>query len=318
MVTTRESYAKKIGNTIEKPIGTFAFEEISGLNWTVSDKPLFAQVKGYQRPYNEKKMIVRDDNDNMLGIVGSEYQTVQNHDLFELVQCLQEFESDMIVESAGHFQEGRTVFLQVRMDSLGMAIGDDKINPILTIVNGHVGNYNTCIFPSTIRIKCQNTLRMAMKKRNDFSLGWKVKHSKNAMENLLTVKNALKSISLEWENTKDKIDRLANTAMGDDDILTLIEATFGEKKSESKRGETRSENRNQKIFDILESNTSKVSGVEGSLWIGMNAITEYLDHEASVKFDSLETRFENNVIGGPSMNKKELVWLKALEMAGVE
>lgn len=317
MVTTRQDYARQIGVSIDKPIGTFQFEEISGLNWTVSDKPIFAQINGYQIPYNEKKMIVRDDNHSPLGIVGSDYVTVQNHDLFELVQYLQEFESDMIVESAGHFGGGKTVFMQVRMDSLKWKIGNDQINPLLTIVNGHIGNYNTSIFPSTIRVTCQNTLRMAMKNRKNFSMGWKVKHSKNAMENLLQVKNALKGISLEWENTKDNIDRLVNTAMGDDDILTLISATFGEKKSEKKTGETRSENRNQKIFDILESDTSKVSGVEGSLWIGMNAITEYLDHEASVKHGSFETRFENNLIAGPSMNKKELVWLKALEMAGV-
>lgn len=317
MVTTRQNYARKIGTSIDKPIGTFDFEEISGLNWTVSDKPLFAQIGEDYIPFPEKKMIVRDDNNSPLGIVGADYQSVQNHDLFELVQCLQEFDSEMIVESAGHFGGGKTVFLQVRMDSLAWKIGDDKIAPNLSIVNGHIGNYNTCIFPSTIRIICQNTLRMAMKKRNDFSLGWKVKHSKNAMDNLLTVKNALKNIALEFEATKEKIDILANTAMNDDDILTLIEATFGEAKSESSRGETRAENRNQKIFDILDSDTSKVSGVEGSLWVGMNAITEYLDHEASVKFGSFETRFENNVIAGPSMNKKEKVWLKALEMAGV-
>lgn len=316
MVTDRINYARKIGASIDKPIGTFQFEEISGLNWEVMDCNAYCFSNGNFILDNDKKYIARKDTGKKLGNVGMDYVSVQNHDLFELVQGLQEFDSEMIVENAGYFGDGQTVFMQVRMESLGWKMGEDKINPMLTIVNGHIGNYNTSFFPSTIRVKCQNTLRMAMKERKNFSLGWKVKHSKNAFDNLLTVKNALKNISLEYAHTKEMIDRLANTAMNDDDILTLIEATFGEAK-ESKNGETRAENRNQSIFDILESDTSKVSGVEGSLWVGMNAITEYLDHEATVKKNSLETRFENNVIAGPSMIKKEKVWLKALEMAGI-
>lgn len=317
MVTDRIDYARKIGTSIDKPVGTFAFEEISGLNWEVMDCNCYGFSNGNFILDKEKKYIARKDNGNLLGVVGMEYVSVQNHDLFELVQCLQEFDSEMIVENAGYFGNGETVFIQVRMDSLGWKMGEDKISPFLSIVNGHIGNYNTCFFPATRRFKCQNMLRMAMKDRKNFSLGWKVKHSKNAFENLVHVRKALTNIALEYNHTKEMIDRLANTAMEDDDILTLINATFGMTSNESKRGETRAENRNKKIFEILESDTSKVSGVEGSLWVGMNAITEYLDHEASIKKNSIETRFENNVIAGPSMTKKEKVWLKSLEMAGV-
>ena len=61
----------------------------------------------------------------------------------------------MIVETAGFLGKGETVFVQVRMDSLVLKIGDDVVNPLLLIVNGHIGNYNTTIFPSTLRVKCK-------------------------------------------------------------------------------------------------------------------------------------------------------------------
>ena len=90
------------------------------------------------------------------------------------------------------------------------------------------------------------------------------------------------------------------------------------RKKKNSRGETLAENRNARIFEILESPTSKVSGIEGSVWAGFNAITEWLDHDSILRSGNrLEARFQNNLIAGPSLNYKEKAWIAALEMAGV-
>jgi hypothetical protein len=160
---------------------------------------------------------------------------------------------------------------------------------------------------------------MALKGKKDFSIGWDIRHTSNAMDRMLIAKNSLKEIALEWSATNELIDRLVDVKLEDDMILDLISDTFGEpKKSKSGRGETLAENRNKKIFEILESGTSKVSGIEGSLWAGFNAITEWLDHDSTLRSENkTEARFQNNLIAGPSLNYKEKAWIAALEMAGV-
>lgn len=71
-----------LGTVIEKPVGSFEFQEISGLNWTVSDSEIFTsgmvQVMG-------KKAIVRNDNGYPLGIVGEDYVSIQNEEMLSLI-----------------------------------------------------------------------------------------------------------------------------------------------------------------------------------------------------------------------------------------
>lgn len=308
-----------LGTVIEKPVGSFEFQEISGLNWTVSDSEIFTsgmvQVMG-------KKAIVRNDTGYPLGIVGEDYVSIQNEEMFRFINDLAQFDTELIVETAGGLGQGETVWALAKMPSLERKFGSDSIIPYLLIVNGHIGNSTLKVIPTTIRVVCQNTLRMALKNRKDFSMGWDIKHTTNAMDRLIQAKNSLKEIALEWDMTKDYISRLVDTKLEDDGILELISGTFGEKKEKkgdkNTRGDTMAENRNNRIFEILESPTSKVSGIEGSLWSGFNAITEYLDHDNTIKTQNkAETRFQNNLISGTSIKFKEKAWLTALEMAGV-
>lgn len=305
-----------LGTVIDKPVGAFEFQEIAGLNWSVTDSEIFTsgmvQIEG-------KKAIIRNDTGYPLGIVGSDYVSIQNEELFKFVNDLAQFDLELVVETAGALGNGETVWVLVKMPSLEKKIGDDRIIPYLTLINGHTGNYTFKVFPTPVRIVCQNTMRMALKGKNSFSIGWDIRHTSNAMDRMLAAKNSLKEIALEWSATNELIDRLVDVKLEDDMILDLISETFGEtKKSKSGRGETLAENRNKKIFEILESGTSKVSGIEGSLWAGFNAITEWLDHDSILRSENkTEARFQNNLIGGPSLNYKEKAWMAALEMAGV-
>lgn len=305
-----------LGTVIDKPVGAFEFQEIAGLNWSVSDSEIFTsgmvQIEG-------KKAIIRNDTGYPLGIVGSDYVSIQNEEMFKFVNDLAQFDLELVVETAGALGNGETVWVLVKMPSLEKKIGDDRIVPYLTLINGHTGNYTFKVFPTPVRIVCQNTMRMALNGKKDFSIGWDIRHTSNAMDRMLIAKNSLKEIALEWSATNELIDRLVDVKLEDDMILDLISDTFGEtKKSKSGRGETLAENRNKRIFEILESGTSKVSGIEGSLWAGFNAITEYLDHDSILRSENKnEARFQNNLICGPSLNYKEKAWIAALEMAGV-
>ena len=300
-----------LGTIIDKPVSSTEFQEIAGLNWTVSDSPLYT---AQMIELNDKKAIIRNDTNEYLGVVGIDYVSIQNEILFQTMKELGEYDTELVIETAGALGKGETVWCLAKMPSLGLKMGEDIVDPYILLMNGHIGNYTMKIFPTTVRVVCQNTLRMALKNSNNLSSGFSIKHSCNAMERLNSAKTSLKEIAIEWEETKAKMQQLADTKISDTAIEELIAGTFGEKKV-SKRGETMNENRNSKIYEILESPTCNVSGTNGTLWSAFNAITEYLEHDAGLKSENkLEAKFENNLIAGPALKYKENAWNTALEL----
>lgn len=302
-----------LGTIIDAPVSVLEFQNIAGLNWSVEDSPIY--TAGMVEVPN-LKAIVRSDNGNPLGVVGKEYVSMQNDEMFQFIKDLGEFDVDLRVETAGSLGKGETVWACVRMESMRLSLGNDVVDPFLTICNGHIGNLATSVFANTIRPVCQNTLRMAMADRRGkvgLSKGWTIRHTLNHAERLKMAKDSIVEAMYEWNVTKDVFSRMADKKATDDFILDLISATFGEKKEgTSKRGDTLAENRNKAIFANLESGTSKGLDTEGSIWSALNALTEYLDHGSIIRSENkAEARFQNNLIDGPSVKYKE----KAFEYA---
>lgn len=301
-----------LGTILEKPIGAIEFQEVAGLNWTVSDSNIY--TSGMVEIEN-KKAIIRNDTGMPLGIVGSDYVSIQNEVLFQTLKELGEFDTELVVETAGGLGNGETVWALTKMPSMSLKLGKDVVDPYILLVNGHIGNHTMKILPTTVRVVCQNTLRMALKNSNRLSSGFQIKHSCNAMDRLLIAKNSLKEVCFEWDNTKKTIDKLANTPITDSTIEELISGTFGESKATSSRGDTLIENRNNKIWEIFKSPTCNVEGTSGTVWSAFNAITEFLDHESTLRSENkTEARFSNNLIDGPSLKYKENAWESALAM----
>ena len=317
-----------LGTVIESPVSALEFQNIAGLNWGVYDQPIFTpsrideiggqivRIPGSE--WNSQKFIVRDDNHETLGIVGSDYSSIQNSELFQFMKDLSEFDIDFTIETAGALGKGETVFVLARMEGLRACLGNDIVNPYILLANGHIMNRKMIVLPTSIRVVCQNTLRMAIgasKGTDGLSSGWAIRHTTNAHERLAQAQKSLHEVAKEWNATKEAMERLADFKAQDDEILQLIEGTFGKPKGESKRGDTLVENRNKAIFEILESPTSKGLDTEGSLWSAMNAITEWLDHDSIIRSENkVEARFENNLIDGPSIGYKEKAWNAAMDM----
>jgi phage/plasmid-like protein (TIGR03299 family) len=305
-----------LGVVTDGYVGINEFQKLAGLEWEVQESSVYTdgmiQVPGV-------KAIVRTDNNYPLGIVGKDYHPFQNDEMFAFIRALGEFDLDLKIETAGALGKGETVWAMVRMESMKLALGNDVVDPFLTICNGHIGNLATTIFPTTVRVVCQNTLRMAMKGRAGkvgLSKGWAIRHTLNHVERLEMAKTSILEALAEWNTSKEVFSRMADIKASDDFILDLIAETFGEKKGTSKRGDTLTENRNKAIFANLESGTSKGLDTEGSIWSALNALTEFLDHGSIIRSGNKEeARFQNNLIDGPSVKYKEKAFDYAYSVA---
>jgi len=103
----------RIGAPVEGLSSTEAMVS-ADLNWTVSKRPIHVMSDVDDNLYTTNKFFAttRDDNNHILGVVGPDYQVVQNEELMYLCQRLQG--SDVKIETAGYLDHGRRIFIQMR------------------------------------------------------------------------------------------------------------------------------------------------------------------------------------------------------------
>jgi phage/plasmid-like protein (TIGR03299 family) len=136
----------------------------AGLDWTVERVDL--RCADTLDPVPEFSAIRRSDTNGLLGVVGKDYEPFQNAGMFQVFSDLAQVGREdgglpFSIETAGAFQGGKVVWALAHLPDLGIRIGDDESKTYLLVSNGHTGNRTLIIAPTTIRVICQNTLRMA-------------------------------------------------------------------------------------------------------------------------------------------------------------
>ena len=136
----------------------------AGLDWTVERVDL--RCADNLAPVPEFSAIRRSDTHGLLGVVGPDYAPFQNAAMFQVFKDLAAVRRDdgglpFTIDTAGSFQGGKVVWALAHLPDLGIRIGDDEAKTYLLVSNGHTGNRTLIIAPTTVRVICQNTLRLA-------------------------------------------------------------------------------------------------------------------------------------------------------------
>lgn len=256
----------------------------SGLNWTVEKMGLRTHDLS---PVADHVAIRRSDTGRVLGIVGSDYQPLQNAEAFEFFRDLAG-ESQIRFETAGSFDQGGITWVQAKLPELSIRLGDDVNDSYLFISNGHTGNKTLTVAPTTLRIICRNTLRMAeaqnadaRKRRHSLEDGFTVRHTKGMKEALADIRDAYAKTLRSHGATLQAYQHLASkrmtTKLTENFLSRVFEAGVGP--DESDRAKTIRENRRERIEAILESPTSKVRGTAGSAFTLFQSAVEFVDHD---------------------------------------
>lgn len=112
------------------------------------------------------RYILRQDNDEVLGLVTDSYGVVQNADAFDFVDTLCTGKSgEPFIESAGVLGKGERVFVTAkfpeRFNIGGTAFGDEG-EMYAVITTSHDGFGAVTVMMTPVRVVCNNTLASAM------------------------------------------------------------------------------------------------------------------------------------------------------------
>lgn len=303
----------KEGNVVQAPASDPRALELAGLAWTADTETLYTSGMSIVTSH---KALIRTDTGEVLSVVGTGYQPLQNADLFAFLRDCDATKS-LEIETAGALGKGDVVWAMARVPGLDFALGKDETRGYLLITNGHDGKTPVRIFPTAVRVVCQNTMRMASQARSGFrgtlSGGWDVKHTKGMEYTLRSVAAAYVGAIESANETRAQAQALAGKRSTSDSLQTItraaLDVTVGP--GETERSRQIREAREKAVAAIRASATCDVQGTAGTLWADLQAVTEWVDHERGG--DAAE-RFRSAQFGGEGEEMKARAYDAALAL----
>ena len=255
-----------LGEKVPADLTTEQFMRKAGLDWKVEKETITtssgAEVHG-------KRALVRQSDNTVLDIVGSNWNPVQNSEAFDFFT---EYVNagDMEMHTAGSLKNGEIVWaLAKTKDSFELFNGDVTDNYFL-FTNPHKFGKCIDIRMTPVRVVCNNTLTLSLNQSTDKMLT--VNHRKpfDAEE----VKQQMGIAREKMEQYKTMAQFLGKKRYTAENVTAYFNDVFGEN------------SRNASLaHDNLQTQPGAKYG-EGSWWQAFNAVTYMTDHLQGRENDS--------------------------------
>lgn len=208
-----------------------------------------------------------------MAIVGDKYRVYQNEELLSFGDNL--LDGGAKWESAGFFRGGRTIFGALTLDHkmvLDPSGANDVTETYLLVTTSHDGSSSirACVTP--VRVYCQNTLTLAIKKATQ---SWAVRHTQGTSGRIEEARQALKLTFDYMERFESVAQELFQTSITDAQFDKAFETVYPKPADDTGAKTTW-----QKKFDItrgLYLSASHNANIYGTAWGALNAMTERID-----------------------------------------
>ena len=263
----------------------------TNLNWTVRQENIQTE-SGIDVP--NKKAIVREDNNMIVGLHSDGYQPYQNYELMDLLHQVSG-RTGLEVHKGGDFKNGGRIYVQLKGNNL--RLGNDIIEGYLTGVNSFDGSTSLAFGHSNTTISCMNTFFRVMK-----GLQNKVRHTKSMSLKVEDICKRLDVVLEEEKQTFKYITELSETRF--DDLLKekVTRKLFGISPevdlNDEKSISTRTRNNLSRFYIDLNGELSQKGD---NMWGLFSGVTKYTTHSYS-KNDNTEVK----LFGGIGQVEQEI------------
>ncbi|RYU90961.1 DUF945 domain-containing protein [Mucilaginibacter terrigena] len=310
-MSVKEKAWHGLGQIIERyPTSSEAIQH-AGLDYIVEKRPLFtydtANYLGSAETISPEIKVpnffatVRADTEQVLGVVGNDYEVVQNRDAFSFFDTIVGGGDGILYETAGALGNGERLFITAKLPEYIRVGVKDWIEQYLFLTTSHDGLGSITAAFTPIRIVCNNTLNAAM---NNHSGAIKIRHTASATERLKqahTLMGISKSLSGEMEGL---FNQWAKVRITDAQVKKLIQIAMAPNKEVL-------ENLAEGKFDLLSthysnivdnvyeyalgSQTQQMETTAGTVFGAYNSVTGYFQNVRSFKSD--EAKFKSIMDG---------------------
>ena len=285
----------------------------AGLNFDVIKSPLFTYerdmtignegeiLEGAQLPVPNYYATVRTDNNAVLGVVGKDYEVVQNRDAFSFFNSIIGGDG-IFYETAGALGNGERIFITAKLPDYIRVGNDDLIEKYLFLTTSHDGSGSITAAFTPVRIVCANTLNAAMSNKSNTV---RIRHTANAKQRLEEAHKVMgisNRLSTELEQV---FNRWAKVRITDAQVKQLIQAALiPNKETLQKIKDGKDEDLSTYFTNMVDSAyqyamsnpTQLMPTTEGTVFGAYNAVTGYFQNVRNYKDD--EAKVKSLVMGG--------------------
>lgn len=277
----------------------------AGLDYTVAKAPLFAKgadpLVSFAVP--DQYATMRTDNNAVFGVVGKDYQIVQNADAFAFFDAIVGGGDGIMYETAGALGSGERIFITTKLPGyIRVGNGDDVTEKYIFLTTSHDGSGSITAAFTPVRIVCQNTLNAALRSASNVV---RIRHTAGAKERLEQahkVMGVADTLSVQLEGI---FNNWAEVKIQDNDVKKLIKLALCPNKETFdllKKGaedELSSVYKNacEAAFDYaMADDTQVMQTTKGTLFGAYNAVTGYYQNVRS--FKTGEDKVKSILLGG--------------------
>lgn len=285
--------------------------QFAGLDYEVEKRKLYTQRNEYENPQitvTDYFATVRTDSNEVLGVVGKDYEIVQNRDAFSFFDSI--VGGDGIqYETAGALGKGERIFITAKLPGYIKVGREDLIEQYLFLTTSHDGYGSITAAFTPVRVVCRNTLNAAMRRHSN---AVKIRHTANAKERLeqahkvIGISNQLsaelETIFNNWTKVKvtdPELHKLIQLAMvPNKEVLDNIQKGQWDELS------TCFNNMCQTVFEYaMTSPTQQTETTRGTLFGAYNAVTGYFQNVRNYKDD--ESKLKSLLYGGTAQMRTQ-------------
>jgi phage/plasmid-like protein (TIGR03299 family) len=293
----------------------------AGLDYTVEKRALFTYdnenhaangdttIKIPELKVPDFFATVRTDNETVLGVVGKDYEVVQNVDAFSFFDSIIGGSDGILYETAGALNKGERIFITAKLPGYIRVGKEDLTEKYLFLTTSHDGYGSITAAFTPIRIVCNNTLNAALRNHSN---SIKIRHTANAKERLSQA-HKLMGISDRLSTEMETIfNHWTKVRITDKQVRKLIEAALIPNKETLDRMQagkldevsTYYQNMCNTAFEYAMSNPTQLQETtEGTLYGAYNGVTGYFQNVRKYKDDT--AKLKSQLYGGLAQQRSQ-------------
>lgn len=246
------------------------------------------------------KANIREDTGDLLGIVTSDYQVVENREAFSFLDEL--IGSELHFETAGSLQGGRRVWALARLPEF-VEVGGDQTGTFVFVANSHDGSMSVTAAVTPVRIVCANTLGMALRQTDHGAQAqrtFRFRHTGDLRGRVYEARRVMELAVSYGARFKELGDRLAQERMTRGQFeRKVLNRLFVVDDDTTQRARTFRTNAKDTIlanFAGRGEHGDTRGNAPGTKWTAFNAVAEYADHGRRVtqRTNQMARSFEDN------------------------
>lgn len=246
------------------------------LDYKVSLRDLYVGEEMIKIP--GRKVTVREDNNQVFGIVSDHYKVIQNDEALSFIESIIK-ESDMTLIRGGHTSWGSYYLIGELPE---MKVLGDSIKPHLIFQNSHDGSVPLKATICMLRLFCQNQFAYNFKSS---PATIKILHKGETESKLDTAAQTLYDVKKYVETYQHTAENLTKVKVTPKKFNQIVESYFKIPESASQSVTDRILARRESLISAYD--TLDNSNLKDTMWGVINAYTDYSTHRQMKNKESL-------------------------------